>query len=51
MWIESYVPQAPLSTERIKHHNLPRPIDAIRMALGQPRQQELPQLLVEDASS
>ena len=49
--IERYVPQAPLSTERIKHKNLLRALGAYRMALGQPRQQELLQLLEEGASS
>lgn len=49
--IERYVPQAPLSMERIKHQNLVRALGVYRMALGQPRQQELLQLLGEAAES
>jgi hypothetical protein len=49
--IERYVPQAPLSAERIKRKNLLRALGAYRMALGQPRQQELLQLLGADAES
>lgn len=49
--IERYVPQAPLSMEQIKHQNLIRALGAYRMALGQPRQQELLQLLGEGAEA
>lgn len=49
--IERYVPQAPLSAERIKHQNLLRALGAYRMALGQPRQQELLHLLGMGAES
>ena len=49
--IERYVPQAPLSTERIKHKNLLRALGLYRMALGQPRQEEFLQVIGKDAES
>lgn len=49
--IERYVPQAPLSTERIKHKNLLRALGLYRMALGQPRQEEFLQVIGNDAES
>ncbi len=49
--IERYVPQAPLSAERIKHRNLLRALGLYRMALGQPRQDEFLQVIGKDAES
>jgi hypothetical protein len=49
--IERYVPQAPLSAERIKHKNLLRALGLYRMALGQPRQEEFLQVIGKDSES
>ncbi len=48
--IERYVPAMPLSRESLRYERLKRSVGAYRMVIGQPRQDDLIELVGEDAS-